>query len=826
MNRFLFFSILLLPVCSVYSQSRWESIIRSDDLWKYLPAVSEAPINWNSIDFNDDQWYTGQGGIGYADGDDVTIIDPVNSLYLRKTFYLADDTLISTLILDIDYDDAFVAYLNGTEIARSFNITAPAPAFNSALTTDREALMYQGGDPERFFVDTALLVQGENLLAIQVLNNGIASSDLSSLVFLHGEINSTEQIYSETPGWFRAPVQFTGSRLPLVRIYTGGKPIVDDPRIVARMGIIHNGPEQINQLSDPYTDYDGRITIEIRGQSSQMFPKKAYAFETQDSLGENLNVSLLGMPAENDWILYAPYSDKSMLRNAVTFGLARKLDYYASRTVYCELFIDDVYQGVYLMMEKIKVDDNRVNIARMDTSDNTGDAITGGYIFVNDKTDKINSTYIEGVTGFTSSPDPSYPNAKDVIYQYYQPGPYELTTAQKEYITGAIKEAEEVLISTVFSDPDIGYNSYFNTGSFVDFMLINEISKEVDKYRYSSYMYKEADSRGGEIFAGPPWDFNLGYGNVDYWDEGLKTSGWLFDDLQPYTWSLVFFWARLMEDPWFYDLASTRWHQLRQGAFSNENVQYMIDSLTGLLDGAQQRNYERWPILGTYVWPNYDWQGNNYTDEVEYFSDFLFARMEWMDANLRGRILEPSAALIPLGRDGVRYHYRVALEDDQFDHARLNRWDFELQSDNPDIYIERVEHETARSAMLTVRGYNTADIEGSAFSLVVDDTILNGFRSVVAAGITVDAIASAFDDPFEVEIYATGKKIIVRTSAANALPGLLRVYSTTGRLMEFHTLEQSDFNQVHTDLQTGVYIVTLDRQNPREAPVHQKVIIR
>lgn len=207
--------------------------------------------------------------------------------------------------------------------------------------------------------------------------------------------------------------------------------------------------------------------------------------------------------------------------------------YWRDKKNIFELFIDDDYQGVYLMMEKIKVDDNRVNIARMDTSDNTGDAITGGYIFVNDKTDKFNSTYIEGVTGFTSRPDPSYPNAKDVIYQYYQPGPYDLTAVQKEYITGAIKEAEAVLISDIFNDPDIGYNSYFNTGSFVDFMLINEISKEVDKYRYSSYMYKKPDSRGGEIFAGPAWDFNLGYGNVDYWNEGLKTSGWLFDDLQP-----------------------------------------------------------------------------------------------------------------------------------------------------------------------------------------------------------------------------------------------------------------------------------------------------
>ncbi len=801
--------ILIIAGQTGLGQVHWESVILAGQDWKYLPAVSAPPADWMLPGFNDGVWPEGQGGIGYADGDDATVIDPVNSLYLRKSFDLTDIALIRSLILDIDYDDAFVAFLNGTEIARSFNITAAEPAFNSALTTDREALMYQGGDPERFIVDTALLVQGENLLAVQILNNGIGSSDLSSLVWLHGEINSAEQIYDAPPAWFRAPMRFTESMLPLVRIFTGGRPIVDDPRIVARMGIIHNGPGQINRFTDPFTDYDGRITIEIRGQSSQMFPKKAYAFETQDALGENLNVSLLGMPAENDWILYAPYSDKSMLRNAVTFGLARQLDYYASRTVYCELYIDDMYQGVYLMMEKIKVDKNRVNIVRMDTSDNTGDAVTGGYIFVNDKTDKFNAPYIEGVTGFTSSPDPSYPRAKEVIYQYYQPGPYELTAPQKEYITGAIREAEAVLISNGFRDPDEGYNRYFNTGSFVDFMLINEISKEVDKYRYSSYMYKERNSRGGEIFAGPAWDFNLGYGNVDYWDEGLNTADWLFDDLQPYSWSIVFFWARLMEDAWFRSLTTTRWKYLRQGAFSNENIAQMIDSLTGVLDGAWQRNYERWPILGTYVWPNYDWQRNNYSDEVDYFSDWLFARLEWMDANLYDRVLEPSAALVPVGGDGYRYHYRVVLEDDRFDHVRLNRWDFELQSDNPDIYIESVMHEHATAARVTVRGYNSADIEGTAFSLVVSDSILNGFRPLETRTLLVGSDEDFFERFTDIQVYASSGQLYIRTDKPEELPLSAEVFNTLGQLAASYPLQRSAVNVISAGLPADIYYVRL-----------------
>ena len=115
--------------------------------------------------------------------------------------------------------------------------------------------------------------------------------------------------------------QFSSSNLPIVVINTNGQVIQDDPRISCHMGIIDNGFGNINSVNDSFTGYNGRISIEYRGSSSQSFPKKAYALETQDSLGNNNNVSLLGMPVENDWILYAPYSDKSLMRNFLTFHL-------------------------------------------------------------------------------------------------------------------------------------------------------------------------------------------------------------------------------------------------------------------------------------------------------------------------------------------------------------------------------------------------------------------------------------------------------------------------------------------------------------------------
>ncbi len=818
-RKFVIVIFFLFPVLAS-GQGHWESVILSGQDWRYLPAVSEPPSDWMMPGFDDSAWMEGPGGIGYADGDDATVIDPVNSLYLRRTFDLPVDTLIRRLVLDIDYDDAFVAYLNGAEFARSANVIDDDPAFNGALTTYREAQMQFGGAPERYYADTSLLQVGLNVLAVHILNNTINSSDLTSIIFLHGAITADGSFYSPTPGWFTAPVDEFSTRLPVVRINTNGQNIIDDPRIVAHMGIVYNGPGQMNQPNAPFNEYDGRITIETRGQSSQMFPKKSYRLETQDPTGANLNIPLLGMPAENDWILYAPYSDKSMLRNAVTFELGRQLDPYCSRMAFVELYLNDDYRGVYILMEKIKRDDSRVNIARLEPHENAGDELTGGYIF---KVDKVDNEDVEGIDWFRSSPEPSYPNAKDIIYQYYDPGSDELTATQRNYLKEYIIEAESVLISSYFDDPELGYNRYLNTGSFVDFMLMSEISKEVDKYRYSNYFHKKKESKGGEIFAGPLWDFNLGYGNVDYWEEGLITSGWLYDDLQPYEWSMMFWWARLNDDPWFLDLATTRWNELRENAFSNANIQAVIDSLTGYIDAAQQRNFDRWPILGNYVWPNYDWENNSYEDEVIYFSNWLFTRLAWLDSNFTGNMLEPGVTISDLGRAGERMHFRLTLTEDYFNNNSLRKKYFSLNTTNPLLFVDTVYYENSSTATLSLWVSPSSSFDESAFTVEIDDRILNGFKPLVTEVIALDAGAPLFEDPFEVEIYSAGKRIIIKTNDMDMLPEQMKVFSTTGRLVEVHSLERSSYLEVRTNLQPGIYVVTLETKT---APTYKKVFIR
>jgi len=258
------------------------------------------------------------------------------------------------------------------------------------------------------------------------------------------------------------PVGLT-SNLPIVIINTYGVEIPDEPKIEGYMGIIDNGPDSLNNQYDTLNDYDGHIGIEIRGQSSQMFPKKSYGFETRDADGENLNVSLLGMPEENDWILYAPYTDKSMLRNFISYYMGSKLDGYCTRIAYCEVIVNDDYKGVYILLEKIKKDDKRVSIATLDSDDISGDSLTGGYIL---KVDKIDPGFVYGVDGWKSIPSPPYPNAMNITFQYYYPKAGDLVPQQSNYIKDYVTEAENALTSPSFSDPDIGYNAFLNTGSF------------------------------------------------------------------------------------------------------------------------------------------------------------------------------------------------------------------------------------------------------------------------------------------------------------------------------------------------------------------------
>jgi hypothetical protein len=615
------------------SINHWETAVKNTDKWLYHSG-SEPDINWMQPNFDARNWTNGQGGFGYGDNDDNTILNTTSAVYIRKVFYLIDTAVIRHAILHADYDDGFVAYLNGVEIARNnIGTIGTPPKYTALADTYKEATLYSGGKPEDYPIDHVslrkLIKEGTNSLAIQIHNQSLSSSDLSSNFFLSLGITNQSRNYRPTPDWFTAPN--LGSTLPIVVISTlNNAEIKNEPKNTAHLGIIDHG---MNLLTDTYNGYNGAIAIEIRGASSQSFPKKNYGFETQLADGSNNNVSILGMPSENDWILHGPYSDKSLLRNALAYHMGTSTGRYTPRTRLCEVYINSDYKGVYIMTERIKRDKNRVNIANLKPEDISGDELTGGYIVQIDRDDL--SSNIDGWYNTTSPTK---------FYAYHDPKAEELKDVQREYIKSYITSFESAMSGAEYYWK---FKNFVDVSSWVDYFLVTEIGKHIDAYKLSFYMHKVKNSDGGKLHFGPLWDFNLAFGNFDYACSPDPT-GWTYqfqgtcDNSHP-------FWVKKMTDlSEVSNLINCRWQQLRNGALHTDSLIQFIDNRIAEMGDAPARNFEKWSILGQYVWPN-DYVGNSYIEEVVFLKNWLTSRLTWMDNNMLG-ICETPATTTDVSR--------------------------------------------------------------------------------------------------------------------------------------------------------------------------------
>lgn len=629
----LLLSFILLNVFVVSSAvNHWETVVYENDTWKYLVPTSVVSSSWNQLAYNDAGWNIGPGGFGYGDGDDNTTFGSALSCFQRITFNIVDINAIDQVVLNIDYDDAFVAYLNGVEIGRDNITSSGQPAYNQASDGLHEAQMYSGGAPNQLIFSAASLVNGMNVLCVQVHNESLGSSDMSSRVWLSLGINNSSNDYGATPGWFNPPFDFVSSNLPIVVINTaGGATIPNEPKIDASMGIIYNGVGVRNYLSDPFSEYSGNIGIEVRGSSSQMFPKKQWGFETRDNFGIRNDVTLFNMAYDNDWILYAPYSDKSLIRNVMAYEMGKDLGGYAPRTKLCEVVLNGDYHGVYVLTEKIKRKDGKVGSNDVDQQDVSGNELTGDYVI------KVDKTTAGGVVAW-SSPYPPYSGAsQNTTFQLHDPPIDSLNSIQQNYIENYVTNFESALNGPNFADPVLGFAPYIDINSFVDFLLVNEASHNVDGYRISSYLHKIRTSEGGKLFAGPLWDFNLAFGNANYCS-GSSTSGWEMNFYQVCgndNWQNPFWWKKLTQDVNFNHELNCKWQRMRQGAWHTDSLMARVDTLAAYLDEAQQRNFQRWQILGSYVWPN-DFIGNTYAEEISYIKTWITDRMNWLDGNMFG----------------------------------------------------------------------------------------------------------------------------------------------------------------------------------------------
>ena len=419
------------------------------------------------------------------------------------------------------------------------------------------------------------------------------------------------------------PFQLTSSNLPIIIINTFGQTIVDNPKVISNMKVIDNAAGIRNQISD-LPKYDANIGIEIRGNYSASLPQKPYILSTLDISGNDSNVSLLGLPAEHDWILLATYNDKTFMRNHMIYDLFRQMGHYASRTKFCEVIINNRYLGIYVFCEKIKRDNNRVDIAKLDSNDNAGDSVTGGYILKHDFDEAGWNS------GFTYDTCPS----RNLFHNYYYPNATTITAAQADYIHYYIDSFEVSLFSNHFQDSTWGYSRFISQSSFIDYLLLNEFALNGDGYKKSVFYHKE---KNGKLKAGPVWDFDWSLKMAPWVDSSC--SGWYYkaplctDDVINLPW-----FNRLMEDTTFENAFYCRWKELRENLLLDTSTLFnTIDSTAIYLDEGQTRHFNKWRILGLdsgspeiYPIPT------SYNEELNRYKFFIDKRITWIDSNITG----------------------------------------------------------------------------------------------------------------------------------------------------------------------------------------------
>ena len=430
-------------------------------------------------------------------------------------------------------------------------------------------------------------------------------------------------------------VQLDSTNLPIVFIEVNGTMIQKDDYITARMKVVNNGEGKMNYrdtVAHPgqQIDYDGYIALKYRGSSSfYNADKKPYTIRPIDKPleenGKKQKVAFMGMPKDNNWALLSAYADKTLMRDLLSFILARPYMEYVPQGRYCEMLLDGMYYGVFIMCEKVTKGKYRLNL---EEPGDEGDELTGDYLVEVDRSDE---------PGFRSDFSP-YNNSGRPYKGYYtpyikfaEPDGDEITTNQMAYIQQAFHDMEASFLTG-------NYAEFVDVTSMIDYQIATELAHNVDGYRLSTNLYKRRDSKD-KRFKTSLWDLNLGWGNADYY-YGSNTNTWIYQ-LNPTLYSrgdeqmVPFWWYVMNHDKTYIKALERRWTLCRYGGYSNERINAVIDSLALTLtcNDAVTRNYKAWPRLSTYVWPNY-YVGGTYANEVAHLKQWASQRLQAMDRTL------------------------------------------------------------------------------------------------------------------------------------------------------------------------------------------------
>ncbi|MBP5768032.1 MAG: CotH kinase family protein [Fibrobacter sp.] len=421
--------------------------------------------------------------------------------------------------------------------------------------------------------------------------------------------------------------------LPIVFVDTKGKCLDSKvtEKIPATMKVLDG---KMNNVADSAkgTRYD--IGIKVRGQSSALFPKPGYGVEVRDEKGEGKDVSLFGLPPSDDWVFHGPYVDKSLMRNALAHWLFRQAGHYSPRSKHFDLYINGVYRGVYVLLEKIKRDKYRVDVSKLKETDISGEDVTGGYIWAFDKTGTNTGGAGSGPIekeGFSTS------DGLNVILHY--PKKENIKSEQEAYLKKYLNDLEGLFKNGKNGQ---GYEKYVDMTSALDYVLHEEVTNNADSYWCSFFLHKpkdKTDKNGvkteGKVTLGPAWDFNLAMSNGTQpengggqgqggWNQGggmwgggfggggngfgsSGTSGWQIENSQKSGQGMFGMGSSLKAPNWLLGMwkdshyqseLKKRWAELRSGVWHTKTMDKYLDSMKTYLKSAADRNFKRWPNLG------------------------------------------------------------------------------------------------------------------------------------------------------------------------------------------------------------------------------------
>jgi hypothetical protein len=515
------------------------------------------------------------------------------------------------------------------------NLESPTPGLpNTNLQASDVQLSHVGGVFVNSFQLSMTADPGET---IRYTTDGTNPDTNSQLYTSALTVNSTQQIRARAYG----PVGQVGNiqTETYVKASSSVGSVTSDLPIIVLENLNGGIPDANFQDStfalydvDPMTglsslsntaDMTSLIGQHRRGKSTFGQPKLNLRIELRDNFGDDQSESLLGMPSESDWILYAPWTiDRTGVRHALVYDLGRQSGSWAPRTRHVEVYSNydggslgtNDYVGTYVLMEVIKRDDSRVDIAELTPTQISGPEITGGYIFQADTAEPDDASW-DSARG--------YP-AGGSEYIHVEPERVDMPQAQVDYIRDYVDDFEDALFGPDSTDPLLGYQAYFDADAAIDYHIFNAVTGNPDAWRLSTYFTKD---RGGKLAYGPLWDFDRAMGP----DEDNRTADpekWMTDEA--YHW-VTQYWLKLFQDPDFEQGWVDRWQELRQTVFSDANLQATLQSHTDQLTASQARNTARW---GAGIAPNggpLSTDGGGWAGEISHLENWLLTRVEWID---------------------------------------------------------------------------------------------------------------------------------------------------------------------------------------------------